>query len=324
MADNGHAQVRAAGAVLWRPGRRGVEVALVHRPRYDDWSFPKGKQAAGEHVLLTAVREVSEETGMRPALGRRLATTRYPAQGRSKQVDYWAARPAGPASAEPARGDPADGFVPNAEVDDLDWLPLAAARDRLSYGHDRPVLDGFAAGPAETAPLILLRHAYAVSKDDWDPSGHGDDLARPLSAEGEKQADYLAQILRCFPPARVISSRAERCVATVRPYTELTGTVAEIAPAFTVDGGPPASSRDGWTATETARRQTTDIVAASGRAQPVLICGHRQTLPSQLAWACELLGAPVPDGPELGKGAFWVLHVSGHALAAAEQHHADG
>src|SRR6266568_2624103 len=170
MADNGHAEVRAAGAVLWRPGRHGLEVALVHRPRYDDWSFPKGKQAAGEHVLLTAVREVSEETGMRPALGRRLATTRYMAQGRSKQVDYWAARPAGPAGDGPAPDGPADGFVPNAEVDDLEWLPLAAARDRLSYDHDRPVLDGFAAGPAETAPLILLRHAFAVSKDDWGPA----------------------------------------------------------------------------------------------------------------------------------------------------------
>jgi 8-oxo-dGTP pyrophosphatase MutT (NUDIX family)/phosphohistidine phosphatase SixA len=324
MPDNGHAQIRAAGAVLWRPGRHGVEVALVHRRRYDDWSFPKGKQAAGEHVLLTAVREVSEETGMRPVLGRRLATTRYITDGRDKRVDYWAARPESPAHDEAAGGDPADVFVPNAEVDDLKWLPLAAARDRLSYAHDRSVLDGFAAGPADTAPLILLRHAYAVSKQDWALAGHGKDLARPLSSEGEAQAGDLAKILRCFPPARVISSVAERCVATVRPYAALTGAVVETAPAFTVNGGPQAGDGDGWTATETARRQIAEIVTAIRGGQPVVVCSHRQTLPSLLVWACERLGAPPPEAPGLGKGAFWVLHASRDRLAAAERHRADG
>jgi 8-oxo-dGTP pyrophosphatase MutT (NUDIX family)/phosphohistidine phosphatase SixA len=316
MADSGHALVRAAGAVLSRPGRHGVEVLLVHRPRYDDWTFPKGKRAAGEHLLLTAVREVTEETGIRPALGRRLASTSYLAQGRPKRVEYWAARAARDGAAD---GDTAD-FVPNAEVDELAWLPLPAARDRLSYDHDWPVLDGFAAGPADTAPLILLRHAVAVSKRDWVHAGPGGDLARPLSAEGKAQADELAQILRCFPAAQVISSAAERCVATVRPYADLTGTAVETAAALTVSNGSPAGDEGHWTATETARQQATQVVRSIRHAQPVLLCGHRQTLPSLLAWACELLGSPPPDGPGLGKGAFWVLHASRDGLAAAEQH----
>src|SRR5215472_8502449 len=93
MADATIGLVHAAGAVLWRARAGGIETALVHRPRYDDWSFPKGKSEPGEHVLLTAVREVEEETGVRAALGRRLATQTYPVEGQPKQVEYWAARP---------------------------------------------------------------------------------------------------------------------------------------------------------------------------------------------------------------------------------------
>ena len=136
--------IHAAGCVLWRPsdGVRGRdrEVALVHRPRYDDWSLPKGKCQPGEHVLETAVREVAEETGVAVVLGRRLLSTSYQRDGRPKVVDYWAARPA-------AAG-PQAGFVPNEEVDRLEWLPVAAARGRMSYARDHSVLDDFASGPA--------------------------------------------------------------------------------------------------------------------------------------------------------------------------------
>src|ERR1700756_1760886 len=92
MADQAAAdEVRAAGAVLWRPAGAGAQVALVHRPKYDDWSFPKGKLDPGEHVLLAAVREVAEETGLRVKLGRRLPSVRYAGEGLRKRVDYWAA-----------------------------------------------------------------------------------------------------------------------------------------------------------------------------------------------------------------------------------------
>src|SRR6266516_549501 len=137
MADRDQpAKIRAAGALLWRPGEQGPEVALIHRPRYDDWSFPKGKSLPGEHVLITAVREVREETGVEIVLGRRLSTAHYLSDGNPKQVEYWAARPAGQAAggADDPAGDAA--FTPNAEVDQLVWLALTAAGDWLTYQHD--------------------------------------------------------------------------------------------------------------------------------------------------------------------------------------------
>ncbi len=159
LADGGagRGEIRAAGAVLWRPGPAGPQVALVHRPKYDDWSLPKGKTEPGEHVLLTAVRELAEETGTRVVLGRRLPSTHYLVRGRPKTVDYWAAK---------AADGPQPGFTPNSEVDQLDWLDGPAARQRLSYLHDAAVLDEFAAGPPDTVPLILVRHASAGSKAD--------------------------------------------------------------------------------------------------------------------------------------------------------------
>ena len=134
-------KIPAAGALLWRPGEQGPEVVLVHRPRYDDWSFPKGKCLPGEHVLITAVREVTEETEIEVTLGRRLRTVRYLSDGRPKQVDYWAARPAAQAAGgtgEPAAPVP---FTPNEEVDQIAWLPLTAAGDQLTYQHDTDLLE---------------------------------------------------------------------------------------------------------------------------------------------------------------------------------------
>ena len=140
------------------PGPSGPEVALVHRRRYDDWSLPKGKSLPGEHVLLTAVREVAEETGHpggpRAAGCRPPITPGRPAQG-------------GGLLGGAAADVPQPGFQPNDEVDRLDWLDVPAARDRLSYPHDAAVLDEFAAGPPDTIPFILVRHASAGSKADW-------------------------------------------------------------------------------------------------------------------------------------------------------------
>jgi 8-oxo-dGTP pyrophosphatase MutT (NUDIX family)/phosphohistidine phosphatase SixA len=293
------AEIRSAGGLVWRPGPAGPEVCLVHRPRYDDWSFPKGKLNDHEHVLLAAVREVREETGIAVVLGRRLPTARYLARGRPKRVDYWAARALA-----------GDGFQPNSEVDSVAWLPLAAARERLSYAHDSKVLAAFAAGPPATAPLILLRHAAAADRAAWRAAGHRDDLARPLSARGQEQAAALAAILGCFPAARVASSAAERCLATVRPYAARAGQKVVAQAALTVAGG-------GWEPSAAARELTTAL-ATSG--EPVIICGHRENLSVLLAWACEALGAPVPGWGPLAPGAFWVLHREGGRLAAAEQH----
>lgn len=298
--DGGGDEVRAAGAVLWRPGRRGVEVALVHRPRYDDWSFPKGKGEPGEHPLATAAREVAEETGLVPVLGRRLPTSRYRSDGSPKRVHYWAAQ---------ADRATAAGFVAGGEVDDLEWLPLAAARERLSYPRDVPVLDGFAAGPARTAAFILLRHARAAPKKAWRKAGWPDDLSRPLDDRGRAQARALAPLLGAFGTRRVASSAAERCVATVRPYAASAGAVIEAAPALTVGMASSAAVRD----------QARGLVGAGSA---TVVCAHRENLPALLAAACERFGAPAPDGPGLGKAAFWVLHMADGRLASAERHQA--
>lgn len=129
--DGGMKRVIAAGCVLWRrsPDGEGIELALVHRPRYDDWSHPKGKLKRGEEPLDAAVREVHEETGMRCVPGRPLPAVHYLVDGRPKTVHYWAA--------EAKEGD----FVPNSEVDRLLWLAPAAARERLTQSHDRPLVD---------------------------------------------------------------------------------------------------------------------------------------------------------------------------------------
>jgi len=299
------AEVQAAGAVLWRARAGGTETVLVHRPRYDDWSFPKGKSLPGEHVLLTAVREVEEETGVRPALGRRLGSQCYLANGQPKRVHYWAARPVSP-----------ERFVPNDEVDAIAWLPLAAARERLSYPRDVSVLDTFTAGPLDTAPVILLRHASTVAKKEWRQAGHAD-LARPLSDQGGAQAAALAGLLGSFAPGQVISSAAERCLATITPYAERAGVPVTSEPAFTVDGTAAGHGERDWAETPAARRRITEAATA---ARPVIICAHRQNLPWLLAQACAAISAPVPDGPQLHRGAFWVLQVGGRQLASAEQH----
>ncbi|MEV4948204.1 NUDIX hydrolase [Streptomyces sp. NPDC053755] len=130
--------IRAAGGVLWRPdpSGRGVEIALVHRPKYDDWSHPKGKLKPGETALECAVREILEETGQTCELGRRLPTARYLANGRPKEVTYWSARALGGT------------FTPSREVDRLLWLAPPSARPRLTQPRDRELLDALLATTA--------------------------------------------------------------------------------------------------------------------------------------------------------------------------------
>jgi len=172
--------VEAAGAILWRPGPDGPELALIHRPRYDDWSFPKGKADAGEHVQLTAMREVLEETGRRIMLGRRLPSISYPlvGSGAVKRVRYWAAQVRD-------EGDGGGHFEPNHEVDRLAWLTPAEARDRLSRRLDVTVLDAFTAAPVDTVPIVLLRHGTAERRSHK----YFDDRIRPLAAKGHAQAE---------------------------------------------------------------------------------------------------------------------------------------
>ena len=305
--DRPAAEIRAAGAVLYRYGDDGMQVAVIHRPSHDDWSFPKGKLEPGEHVLLAAVREVTEETGIRPVLGRPLATVRYQVEGRPKRVDYWASRVDDPA-AQPA-------FVPGDEVDQLTWLPVPEAIAMLTYAHDVSLLRRLVAPPGDgltggdTVPCVLLRHASAGRKSAW----RGDDLLRPLDERGEADAAELARLLGCFGVTRVLSSAAERCLGTVRPYAKGIGAAIEAEPAFTARPGDGGGDR-----TEAARRRLAELLKDP---VPTVICGHRENLPVLYAQARDTLRQPPPDdGWSPPKAGFWVLHVAADILAAVEHH----
>lgn len=306
MADHqAVGEIRAAGAVLWRTAGRGTQVAILHRPKYDDWSLAKGKVEPGEHVLLAAVREVTEETGLRVRLGLRLPAVRYLVDGQPKVVDYWAAQVDASAGT----------FTENHEVDRLDWVALSQADVRLSYDHDARLLAAFGAAPRPTMPIILVRHAAAGSKSDWRKH----DALRPLDARGKQQARMLAGLLRCFGSGQVLSSPAERCLATVRPYADSIHAAVEPVPGLgLVPGDAHGKAARAAAAQELARAAA---MAASTSDRPVVVCAHRENMPDLLAAVCEQLRADVPAGPPLRKGGFWVLHRAAGRLAGAERHH---
>jgi len=245
--------IRAAGAVLWRPGPDGPEVGLIHRPRYDDWSFPKGKVEPDEHVQLAAVREVAEETGYQVALSRRLPTITYAVSGRPKQVRYWAAR---------ARTDKEEDncFAPNDEVDELIWLGPLEARRQLTRWLDVTVLDAFLAMPAETVPILLLRHAVAERRSGRYPQ----DLLRPLTERGVEQARVIASLLDTHMPLNTYSSEAARCVDTVRPYADGQEKPVRVAAALAEDAAP-----------QTAANWLRELV---GLGEPAVLCSHKPVL----------------------------------------------
>jgi len=181
--------VLAAGAVLWRLNGNSAtpEIAIIHRPRYDDWSLPKGKVDPGETEPVTAVREVHEETGYSSHLGRRLVAVSYPVEQGIKKVRYWAASTI-------------DGeFIPNDEVDELKWLPVAEAIKELKYPHDRKVLRRFTKHQADTQTVLIVRHGTAGSKSRYK----GDDRKRPLDKHGRAQAESLVGVLLAFGAAEL-------------------------------------------------------------------------------------------------------------------------
>ncbi len=283
--------VLAAGAVLWRPGPDGVEVAVVHRPRYDDWTLPKGKLEPGEHLARCAVREIQEETGQVAVLGRYLTDLDYvQSSGLRKRVRYWSA----------ASG--AGRFTPNREVDDVRWLPADAARSLLSYPRDLTPLDRFGDGPPATTTLVLVRHGSAGNRSTW----LGDDDLRPLDDVGRRQALAIADVLHCYGVERVISADVARCVETVRPMADSLGAAVDYDPVL-AEHAYPAHVDD-------AIAHIREIAAASRHA---VLCSQGSVIPDLVARLGTLDKVAVPHTIPSRKGSAWVLSFDGSTCVDA-------
>ncbi len=284
--------VLAAGAVLWRSNGQPAtpEIAVIHRPRYDDWSLPKGKVDPGETEPVTAVREVHEETGYSSHLGRRLAAVSYPVEQDIKKVRYWAARCV-------------DGeFSPNAEVDELKWLPVAEAMKQLGYPHDRKVLRRFVKYPVDTQTVLIVRHGTAGSKSRYK----GDDRKRPLDKHGRAQAESLVGVLLAFGANVLHAADRVRCDQTLEPLAEELGT--------TIHNEPPLTAEAYSDNRKAARRRILEIAAAGGT--PV-ICTQGEVIPDLIAWWCERDGVR-PDKSRNRKGSTWVMSLADGRLVAAD------
>jgi 8-oxo-(d)GTP phosphatase len=287
--------IPAAGGVVWRAGAAGaVEVALVHRPRYDDWSLPKGKLDAGEDLLTAAVREIREETGFEVVVGRRGPRTHYPVREGTKRVDYWMVRAVG------------GSFTPNHEVDELRWLPVPGATDLLTHDHDRAVLADAARTdvPLEVS-LLLVRHASAGRRADFD----GPDELRALDGKGLRQARRLAEVLPVFGPAALLSADRVRCRETLVPLAERLG----LDVGCTEELGEEEFAADPQAGLALVER------LLEPRSQPgvTVVCSQGGAIPSVLmALGVRHAGARGAVWPPSAKASVWALGGRPRALAA--------
>lgn len=310
--------ILAAGTLPWRRRRGRLQVALVHRPRYDDWSWAKGKLDPGETFPVAAVRETLEETGLRVRLGHPLPTTTYTVTsgGRPtvKEVRYWAAEVTG-----------GDGGLVH-EVDEVAWLEADVAAARLTYPHDRAQIEALVAadeqGALSTWPLAVLRHAKARSRSSWPD----EDWLRPLDDQGQGQATELVPVLGAYGVSRLVSSPSTRASDTLAPYATATGEKLRLKPGLSEEGHAEDPTRAGH-----------HLARLFVRGVPAALCSHGPVLPDVVARLAErvdptfapgLVGRSVVedvlDGG-LAKGELLLAHVVGTGprarIVVAERHH---
>jgi len=271
--------VHAAGGLVLRRGAGGWEVLVVHRPRYDDWSLPKGKDEVGETPAATALREVWEETGVRGRVVAPLGEVVYPvADGRDKLVRYFA-----------MTVESSDTFTPNEEVDVVRWLPAEEASALLTYAHDVDLVSAVG-GDRLRRPrtLHLLRHGAAGSRTEWV----GDDRLRPLSPKGARQADDVGAAFAGAGIERILSSPYRRCRETVEPLADRIGVGIEEVEAL-AEGAPLE-----------AALALVALVADS----TALLCSHGDVIPALLTEAARC-GADLGEA-ECRKGSVWTVELA--------------
>lgn len=262
--------VRAGGVVPVRLHEGALQVALVHRPKYDDWSWPKGKLDRGEDFPVAAVRETLEETGLRVRLGKPLPDAHYRmTSGNNKLVRYWTGEVLG------------SGGQLDDEVDEVAWLSPTLARRRLSYERDQHQLNSLVAdhelAPVPTWAFLVVRHAHALPRGDW----RGPDPRRPLSPAGRRRAaGRLSALLTAYLPDLVLTSPSARCADSVAPFTH-----ASAVPMVTKKG----LSEEGFEADP--GKLDKHLTRAFATAVPIAVCTHGPLLPTVIS---TLLGRAHP------------------------------
>lgn len=296
----------AAGAVVTRSKNGKTEFLLIHRGYRDDWSFPKGKVDPGEHIIGGAVREVREETGFAIQLGVPLPTAQYLKNNATKDVFYW--------NAKFLSGD----FLPNDEVDQIKWLPFAAAKKQLSYEHDLEILEA-AASAVETNPLVIMRHTQAIKRAEWLVTNDGlseIDASRPLTAVGRFQANGLVPALAAFGVIQLHSSDSRRCRDTLGPYASARSASIVLEESLSEERHK-----------ENPEKALKRILQIAGIEHPVALCTHRpvmSTVMQCLAENFEILDPPKKAfDPALTPGSMVIFHRDSKDLTkvvAVERH----
>jgi 8-oxo-dGTP diphosphatase len=267
--------------------RKG-QVLLVHRPAYDDWSFPKGKLDPGELAPVAAVREVHEETGVRVRLDVPLTSQSYANGSRTKAVDYWVGRVMGDHDVS--------AYAVNREIDEVAWVAVDKAERRLSYPRDRRTLHEALATGRKTRALVVLRHGQARSRKAW----HKDDRRRPLLVRGVAQARAAAPVLAAFGVLRIVTSSSARCVDSVTPYAELSGRPVTATDRLSEEDATPTK----------VQRVVEELIAAD---EDAVLCTHRPVLPA----VYDAIGIP---REQHATGELVVVHHRRGRVRALERH----
>ena len=272
--------IEAAGGLVVRSTPDGLRILVVHRPRYDDWTFPKGKNEPGEDSLEAALREVIEETGQHPHPVSMVGETTYPVEGIPKLVRWYGMRVSDP-----------DLFTPNDEVDEIRWLDPEEVTALLTYDHDREMLEGVDLDALlTTGTLYLVRHGAAGDRQSWS----GDDSLRPLSRRGEMQAAGLAKTLADHRIETILTSPYVRCVQTVQPLAEASGLNFVEHPALAEGEGGKASR---------------DLIRSLIGTNAVL-CSHGDVIPAVMQWMINK-GLTLKSDFDCKKGSTWEVMVRG-------------
>jgi 8-oxo-dGTP diphosphatase len=276
----------AAGGVVWRETKDSkIELAIIHRPKYDDWTFPKGKLDNGEELISCAYREILEETGLDIELGPFLGEVEYQSEEGSKHVSYWTAK---------ALSSSKD-FHSNNEADLLEWHDFDSARKKLTRDSDKEILEIFIKSPFQATKLIMLRHAKALARSEWQ-SGDED---RPLDNLGQLQARRMHSVYQVFGVSQVHTSDAVRCYDTVIGLTnnlKIEPTITSKLSEYTFEKNKDKSLEYALELAESSR--TTGAT--------ILLCSHNPVLPRMLERVTKKSDVELPEN-KLKPGDAWVI-----------------